>query len=95
MLWCFFQVRESDITAEVVEELKSAGPKIAVIIEANGEGDAAMLDTVFKVWQGNEVTVVFRSFVVVCTKHAGRATWELLLFLGYVVFCLPFCFYCK
>lgn len=73
----------------MVEELKAAGPKIAVIIEANGEGDAAMLDTVFKVWEGNEVAVVFRSFVVVlsvCAKHAGRATRGLRMFFFVYLF---------
>lgn len=43
------KVRNSDITAEVVENLKQAGPKIANIIEANGEGDAGMLEVLFKV----------------------------------------------
>lgn len=43
------QVRDSDITAEVVEQLKQTGPKIANIIEANGEGDAGMLSALFKV----------------------------------------------
>ena len=44
-----FKVRDSDITAEVVENLKQAGPKIGGIIEANGEGDAEMLGVLFKV----------------------------------------------
>eukprot|EP00752_Nemacystus_decipiens_P008460 g7562.t1 len=43
------EVRDSDITAEIVEQLKQAGPKISGIIEANGEGDAGMLEAVFKV----------------------------------------------
>lgn len=46
------QVRDSDITAEVVEQLKQAGPKISGIIEANGEGDAGMLEALFKVKEG-------------------------------------------
>lgn len=44
-------MRDSDITAEVVENLKQAGPKIAGLIEANGEGDAEMLGVLFKVTQ--------------------------------------------
>lgn len=42
-------MRDSDITKEVVEQLKITGPKIAGIIEAHGEGDAAMLEALFKV----------------------------------------------
>lgn len=42
-------MRDSDITAEIVEQLKQAGPKISGIIEANGEGDAGMLEALFKV----------------------------------------------
>lgn len=43
------KVRDSEITAEVVEQLKQVGPKISGIIEANGEGDAGMLEALFKV----------------------------------------------
>lgn len=47
---CLQKVRDSDITAEVVEQLKQVGPKISGIIEANSEGDAGMLEALFKVW---------------------------------------------
>ncbi|CAM9429267.1 unnamed protein product [Scytosiphon promiscuus] len=43
------EVRDSEITAEVVEQLNQVGPKISGIIEANGEGDAGMLEALFKV----------------------------------------------
>ncbi|CAN0316369.1 unnamed protein product, partial [Ascophyllum nodosum] len=42
------EVRDSEIATELVEQLKAMGPKIARIIEANGEGDPAMLEALFK-----------------------------------------------
>lgn len=46
---CQKKVQDSDITAEIVEQLQHAGPKISGIIEANAEGDAGMLEALFKV----------------------------------------------
>lgn len=43
------KVRNSDIAIELVEQLKATGPKIVRIIEANGDGDPAMLGALFKV----------------------------------------------
>lgn len=43
------KVRNSDIAFELVEQLKATGPKIVRIIEANGDGDPALLGALFKV----------------------------------------------
>lgn len=48
------EVVKSDITTEVVEQLKQVAPKLTGIIEAHGEGDAAMLEALFNVLEGAE-----------------------------------------
>lgn len=49
----FFQVRDSEITGDVVEQLKKVSPKLTAIIEAHGESDPALLGELFKVGGGN------------------------------------------
>lgn len=42
------QVGESDITSEIVDQLKGVAPKLTGIIEAHGEGDPVMIEGLFK-----------------------------------------------
>lgn len=66
LAFCLFQkVRDSDITAEIVEQLKRAGPRISGIIEAHGEGDAGMLEALFKVCFCDALGLLFSCWVFV------------------------------
>lgn len=43
------QVRDSEITADVAEQLRQVSPKLTSLIESHGEADPALLGELFKV----------------------------------------------
>ncbi len=77
-------MRDSDITAEVVEQLKQAGPKISGIIEANGEGDAGMLEALFKV-KGFSLFIFSVRSVGASTGFSGVVSRVACLLRGFVL----------